>query len=170
MAGDMPIYSTYNATYGLKGDLREAHKNLNFVVTPPSRLMAERWIRHLETNGPNSTYLEILHSNATALGQNALLLMPEEYRKRIIIVAIAPDVFISRKLAKEAFNYVSQSDPVPRLQYFFGKNKDPDTSNVTYLPRHPNAKSKIDHNFDSPTYEKTIRDQIDFFLKGGYDD
>ena len=89
----------------------------------------------------------------------ALESYPEELRKKIRVVGIAPAAYIPNELCHSIVHYVSDRDPIPKIS----KNdrwKCRDT--VRVVPSHPNA-SRFDHSFNSPTYREHIEREINIY-------
>lgn len=59
--------------------------------------------------------MHFCHSQGTLHTRNALLALPSEVRARVIVVALAPAVVVSRDLCYDAFNYASKDDLIPTL-------------------------------------------------------
>lgn len=165
-AGDMPIRSTYNATHKVVNDLKEAKMGLNLVGTQPARLAYERKLQFFLNTSPNSVYMEVDHSQGNIHGAISQLLLPEEYRRRTVLVGIASALFSPKELWKEAFFYHSTKDPVPRLQKFIGKIPI-ETQNATAIE--PGKGEGSCHSFSSEIYRPFIEDHVKRYLRGEYD-
>jgi hypothetical protein len=110
----------------------------------------------------NNEILHICHSEGAINTRNALLLMPENYRNRITVLAIAPAAYISEKLAKEITHYTSDGDFVDKFDLIgrFSNKK-----NITKLKPHPDANRFFDHTILSPTYNSHIKQYLNNFTK-----
>lgn len=85
--------------------------------------------------------------------------MPQDLRKRIDVIAIAPAAYIDRELCRSRFHYVSW-DLFPFIDYGgYLRNKD----SVYMIKPHPNAKL-VDHNFDSPLYTEFLNYHIKKYI------
>ena len=126
----------------------------------------QRWVDFFE-HRKDGYYLEIQHSGGSAQGFIAGLTLPEEYRKRIIMVTIAGEVAIPDGLFKRVYNYRSTHDVVPHFQKVLG-NFSTKSAEVTVLKRHPDARF-FDHSYASPTYEERLIDHMSNFIEGAYD-
>jgi len=156
------VNGIHNSTHGFPNDLYESFVGLMcFRGTQPSRLIKQEWDDFFANNGPDAVLLHFCHSQGAILTRNAINDYPEELRKRIIVVAIAPAAYISPDLCKEVYHYVSSRDFVPYFD-FRGRIECRDT--IHYLEAHENA-GIWDHNFNSPTYEKVIEKHIDKYYK-----
>ena len=118
------------------------------------------------THGENAFYLEICHSEAAIVVRNGLCGFPSELRNRIIVVAISPAGYISRKLCHEVYHYVSKRDFVPFFDPF-GLIECWDT--VYFLDPHVDAPI-WDHDYRSPTFKDPLKYRIDVFIEnhGGF--
>ena len=114
-------------------------------------------------------YLTICHSQGAINVRNALEYYPEERRKRIIVLAVAPAAYISPKMCKQAHHLISENDSIPSLAAMRSREHKPlfdrNNPNVTMLPRHPKENLFNDHAFESKTYEKQTENFIKNFVK-----
>lgn len=104
------------------------------------------------------------HSQGVIHIRNALKTYPEERRKRIQIVAIAPGGYIDEELALGGvIHYRAKYDLVPRLDRSGAKKAKYTTFT---LPSHPDTKFSMigDHTFMSPTYTRVLRQEISDFI------
>lgn len=176
------ISGVYNATNGISMDLAEAFLlNHNGYSPITARLLKESWGEFHEKNleNPNVKLLQICHSQGTIDVKNALKDCPEKIRNRVIVLAIAPAAIVPDELCFNSYNYVSKNDFVyklephsietnltkedNRLRISFSKPPD-HRDELIILEPHPEA-SKFDHSFQSPTYEKAIKDILKLYLE-----
>ena len=165
-AGNMPIYSTYNATHGGFRDLQESRMGLNLVCTPPAVLAFQRKNAFFAQASSKETYLEVMISQGNIHGLISQLMLPKEYRERVVALSIAPAVFQPEGLWKTAFHYYSSKDPIPHLQKVVGIISS-HPKNVTVLT--PQQGDGIGHSFSSKMYETHISRHIEAYLRGNYD-
>lgn len=152
-AGGYLVQGIHNASHGFLNDLLECFFGLNFYRgTAPAKLMQRQWDEFFATNSPDSAYLHFCHSQGAIHTRNALLDYPEELRKRIIVVAIAPAAYISPEICKSVDHYVSNRDFVP---YFDLRGRAECRETIHYVKAHKHAKL-WDHDFKSPTYKQII--------------
>ena len=166
LAGNMPIHSTYNATHGGFSDLQESRMGLNLVGTSPAALAFQRKNAFFAQAPSKETYLEVMTSQGNIHGLISQLMLPKEYRERVVGVCIAPAVFQPEGLWKKAFHYYSSKDPIPHLQKAFGIISS-NPKNVTVLT--PERGDGIGHSFSSKMYETHISRHVEAYLKGDYD-
>lgn len=129
------------------------------IVLPASRLLIHQWAEFL-TREPHARFLQICTSRGAIEVQAALLCMPEEIRKRIIVIAIAPAYLISSALCHRAVNLVIEDDPVPLLS----PNHDLiDTSeDVWILLSHDDGADP--HDLHGVSYRKVLAQLVDRYL------
>ncbi len=167
LAGDMPIYSTYNATHGITKDLKECKMGLNLTVTPPVLYAWERKMKFFKNAPSNATMLEIDYSQGTIIGTLSQIMLPEEYRKRTVLLSIAPALFSPASLYKKSFHYCSKTDPIPRLQKVVGVIPNLAKS-ITFLT--PGKEDgRMGHSLTSPMYKKPLTDHMTRYIRGEYD-
>lgn len=165
LANKHNIYVVYNPTDGLFGDLRKCyHELFKFKMTPPTQKLHEKWNAFFAKAKLSERFLQFCHSQGAIQVRNALMTYPEDLRKRIIVVAIAPGAYISQELCYKVYHYISRRDIVP---YFdrMGLKKCQDT--ICILTPHKDA-AFFDHRFVSPTYRPAIEHHLKrFILTGG---
>lgn len=162
LGGGVPVYGVYNATHGIINDLLECFFGLNFFRgTTPVKLLHRQWDEFFATNGPDACFLQFCHSQGAIHVRNALLSYPEELRKRIIVVAIAPAAYISPDICKSVDHYVSSRDFIP---YFDVRGRAECKDTIHYIKAHDDA-GIWDHSFNSPTYEQAIKNHIRDYMR-----
>lgn len=177
IASNHSIDWVYNHSNGVAKDLAEIF-TMNYAGYSPNteKLLRETWIQFHEENknNPNAKYLFFCFSQGTIHAKNTLLSLPEEIRKRIIIVAIAPAAIIPKDLCYDSFNYASKKDIVPLGEATFasivGSGQDGRSEllqtaldhreQLIYLDPHPEA-TMLDHEFQSPTFADIIQTYVD---------
>lgn len=162
LAGKRKIFAIYNPTEGLFGDLKECyHELFKYKISPPIAKLHQKWYDFFATHGKREKFLQFCHSQGAIQVRNALLFFPEELRKRVIVVAIAPAAYISQEICANAYHYVSRRDIVPYIDRI-GRRKCKNT--IITLTPHPDA-AFFDHHFLSPTYKPAITHHLMQYLK-----
>ncbi len=158
------VIGVYNPSRGFGGDLMKCRKHLNLISTPEVDALHSAWNTYFKQN-PEGEILQICHSGGSAVVHLALLRLEEHLAKKVSVLSVAPSLPIERGLGKNALNLVSKfSDFVPSLHKGYGTMRQAaKNSDIEYLTRHPEAKSR-DHDFQSPTYQEKIRGSIEEFL------
>lgn len=162
MAGGSIIECIHNPSNGLIHDICRAFHSLYFNIA--SNVISEqhkKWDDYFEKNGTNCPILQICTSEGAINIRNSLKCYNPERRKMIDVLAIAPAAYIDRELCRNIYHYVSTRDFVPWFD-LRGRMENQDTTVI--LPAHKDA-NFWDHDFQSPTYEKVIRDHIKYHLK-----
>lgn len=150
----------YNPTNGFLNDARRfinsIHNDRASNVVP---VLNRSWSSYFERSPPDAWYIQFCHSEGAANVRNALKTY-DERRNRIMVVAIAPSVYIDDTLCGEIWHYCSRNDPVPWID-IFGRLRNQHTTTV--LEPHKDS-HWFDHDFQSPTYEEAIQDAYDYYL------
>lgn len=161
LAGGYNIHGVYNATHGMRKDLVDCFNGLSRDIwTRSVWRLHDQWDLHFRDS--DASYLQFCHSQGAIVTRLALEEYPDEKRKRINVVAVAPADYIPKELCQSVIHYeaAGHRDPIPRLN-MKGRNRCQDTIQV--LKSHPNADT-FDHAFNSPTYEKKILEEIQRYL------
>jgi len=111
-------------------------------------------------NDPNAKILHVCHSQGALHTRNALNKLPKELRKHIQVVAIAPAGYILEDLCETATHYVSSKDFIPSFDGE-GRGKCKDSTKVLK----PLGDTFLDHEFQSLTYEKVLRQNVNYFIR-----
>lgn len=158
LAGGVDVQGVYNATFTFLADVQEAGYNLyGHFATPPVRKLHEQWNDFFASS--DKPFLQTCHSQGAIHVRNALLSYDLELRKRIIVVGIAPAAYISPKICKECYHYVSR-DVVPWLDLI---GRFSNSEYVYPLKPHPDADWN-DHSFQSPTYAEIIEQRLKSYI------
>lgn len=186
-AGEVKVEGVYNHSNTGAGDFLEII-SLNYLGVAPvtGALLLENWTKFHEANrdNPHAKYLQFTHSMGTILTRNALLMAPHEIRDRVIVVAIGPAAIIPEGLCFDSIHYASENDLVhygevihtlllagvntesqqtelfqAQLLQQLWENRD----RLVLLPPHPEA-TGLDHDFESPTFEKQIARHVQEYL------
>lgn len=165
LGNDCNIQVAYNGTHGLF-DLGECYLGMNHIATEPVKMLHENWNNFFDKSSPDANYLQVGHSQALIHIKNGLMSYPDERRQRILVLAIAPAVYIPKKICKDVFHYRAKfhRDPIPHVFDLGGAMRCRDT--IIELDSHPNAPS-WDHAVQSKTYKKYIRDHFDNYMNNG---
>jgi hypothetical protein len=176
------VYNHSNGPWGI-GDLLEiAFLNYPGVAPITADVLIENWARFHEENknNPNAKYLQIAHSMGTILTRNALRKAPKEIRDRVIVVCIGTAIVIPDELCHQSFAFASKRDFVHLGEdvytYFIRIFSDEpqqrellqqllvSKGKLIVLDPHLDAKL-MDHDYESPTFTKEIKDIIEAYLK-----
>ena len=177
--GNPCIEGIYNHTNGKLIDFFEIF-TFNYKGYSPitKGLLIQKWSAFHEKNKdrPNAKILHFCHSQGAIHTKNALMGLPKEIRDRIIVIAIAPAEVVPKVLCYNSFNYASETDIVPDgeilMSWFANSHIESDReeflinpfeiqSELIRLKRHEDATDKLDHGFQSPTFDE----KINFHLK-----
>lgn len=163
MADGYNINTVFNATHGRVTDVEEYHLGSCYIATEPVRQLHKMWNAFFENSSSNSQYLMICHSQGATHTRNALLDYPDELRKRIHVVAIAPGSYIYGDTCASVFHYRAAwwRDFVPRFDKSGARREK---SSVFTLDSHEQA-SLFDHEFKSPTYTAAIKHHVKKFIR-----
>lgn len=162
-SGGYNIHGLYNPTHGPYFDLKEAAWGLEGVRTNPVQLFKDEWAQKLANLPPDQFALHICHSHSAIYTNLALQDSSDEIRKRVRVIAFAPADYISRDICHSVQHYEAPlwRDLIPQINWR-GRRQNRDSTTV--LPSHPNA-SWHDHSILSPTFEQTLKREIDTYLK-----
>jgi hypothetical protein len=139
----------------------ELFESLSPFDSPPALLLQKQWKKFFSQN-PDLKYLQICHSQGALHVQKALMGLTEEERKRIVVVAIAPQVIISKRLCYTADNYLSTHDFIPFLNI---NGREKDLVEEIHI-RNPDKKAPLwDHDFESATYREALKFHIEKYMK-----
>ncbi|KAF3362707.1 Uncharacterized protein PHSC3_000694 [Chlamydiales bacterium STE3] len=165
IGGGYNFHLTHNASRGNGVDTIESMLNLRYIATTPVRLLHQEWNNFFENCPPDAMYLHICHSQGAIHTRNALLDYPDELRKRIFVVAVAPAAYIYTETCAKVFHYIAEAhrDGVPRID-LAGLQRVRHT--VEVLPSHPDA-PHMDHTILSPTYKNKLATHISNYLSSG---
>ncbi|MCP5508633.1 MAG: DUF687 family protein [Chlamydiales bacterium] len=106
------IRGLYSATYGVVSDVFYTVRGQAGVIMRPVELLLRQWSRFFHRNFEDN-YLQICHSQGAVMVHHALNLLPDELRKRICVIAIAPAYFIPPADGCQVLHFVKYSDIVP---------------------------------------------------------
>lgn len=179
------VTGIYNRTHGAAVDVAES-VFLNYMGCSPntSTLLEAEWRTFHEANAhnPNAKLLQICHSQGAFAVKNALEKTSPDIQDRVIVVAIAPAAIVPSKLCFQSYNYASKEDFIPQLSPIRDRraiddviiprfNEEPQDykHELILLEPHPEAE-KLDHAFDSPTFEPVLKKILENYAehKGEY--
>ena len=162
LAGRRNVYTVYNPTSGVFGDLKKCyHELFRFKISEPVSKLHEKWDSFFALHPKHVKYLQFCHSEGSIQVRNALARYPHELRKRIIVIAIAPAAYISDEICHHTYHYVSRRDIVP---YFDRLGRKICKDSIIRLTPHPEARF-FDHHFLSPTYRDAITHHLKEYLR-----
>jgi hypothetical protein len=152
------IHGVFKANRPLHLELLESISSFD---TPPVLLLQNQW-RAFFLRQPDCKYLQICHSQGVLHVKKALEGLTAEERKKIIVVAIAPQVTIPNDLCYKVDHYLSTRDFVPYLQ---GNPVENSLSQDVHI-RAPEKKAPLwDHDFESPSYLEALRFHIENYIE-----
>jgi hypothetical protein len=178
-APNLSINWVHNRSHGPLLDLAEIF-SLNYTGHSPNTapLLQKEWEAFHQANAdrPNAKYLQICHSQGALHVRNALMHAPKEIRDRVIVIAIAPAVVISKKDCYQAVNYACKGDIVPHgelayLGFFEGDRPEPSKTmeaaierqgTIIWLDPHPDTKNV--HDFQNPAFIQILKNKIEDHL------
>jgi hypothetical protein len=155
------IHCTYGATVDFQTDLSSALMGQKGVITPPVLQLLEEWQDFAEKNeGNNQRILQFCHSRGAVEVYNALRVAPEELRKRIIAVAIAPAYLIPPELAHKVVNLLIPSDAVSKI---VTNRHLMDSPHTKILKDHSDGANP--HDPHGSSYREILRPMVDRFIQ-----
>ena len=162
MAADHYVTFVYNKSHGFIADVVRSFFELYFYMqTEAVKNQQARWDAYFNFADSTSLLFHLCHSEGAIITRNALMTYPEELRKRIIVIAIAPGAYIDKKYAYQVIHYRSTRDIVPLFD-FVGAYRCRESTVV--LKPHPDA-PLFDHSISSPTYQEPLEYQVDNYMK-----
>ena len=163
------MHCVYASDQGTLADASSVTLAHTMQILPQARLLIQRWTEFFEKAGPNEKYLQICMSRGAIDVAAALAALPEELKKRILVIAIAPAYIIENTTCCKAINLIIKEDPIPFIapnSPLIGK-----ACEVKILPRHTDCANQHDpHGSSYRTYITPLVDQyirtndIDFLL------
>lgn len=162
LSGGHQVDAIYNCSHGNDNDLYESFINLKYECTEPSIRLRELWDQKFEEIGLEGYILHYCHSQGAIITRNALMEYPEDLRKRIILVAIAPGSYIDENFCSDITHYLVTKDVVPMIDatgYLMAECQ----KTIRILE---SIEGGQDHAFRSATYQEAIQKQFQEFIKG----
>ncbi|MBI5273888.1 MAG: RHS repeat-associated core domain-containing protein [Chlamydiales bacterium] len=150
------VTAVYNSTKNIFVDGKESWLGLKGVYTPPVEKVVNEIYEMYDGLRPGQVIKILPHSQGTILAYNAIDCLPKEIRDRIKILAIAPAKCFERGFVKWSKNIMSL-DFVPLFQKGCTDIKFKDCDIEFIMPK---KFTLWDHDFQSKTYKKRIRDFI----------
>lgn len=161
ISDDVEVLLLYNETRGFLLDFIEAFRNVILKQKTYSCRRFTKSLKDIFDKVPEDVHFLIIgHSQGTALMNLELEGLSEDRKQRTHLVAVAPSAYISKENYGSVTHLVSERDLVPLVDYH-GRNACLDTTKV--LKPHKDA-PWFDHGFQSPTYEKHLRNEINKFV------
>jgi RHS repeat-associated protein len=157
--GGVNVSYSYNASAGILVDSLEVRLQMMEYCNKPVKLLAQNFRQCISEMGGvdgGGTIIHTCHSQGAIITHLALGLLTPEERQMIETHSFGGAAMICRNECRKAYNYVSTSDPVPKLSsavrftqnYGFG-NKD---YNLEVLP----SKRCLEHSIDCTTYQNKM--------------
>ncbi|MBS0621266.1 MAG: DUF687 family protein [Verrucomicrobia bacterium] len=116
-ADNHALECVYSPTQGKMIDRMNALIQISgSTLNPATKELLQNWIRFFYTH-PTERYLQIAYSRGALETYNALQLLPQELRDRIIVIAIAPARNIPGKFAHKVYNLCLEGDPIKAFSY-----------------------------------------------------
>lgn len=122
LEGSPLFIGLYNPDLGLIRHVRQVFKEINYISGPETSAVIQKrqfMVTILEQFGkvnPGILWLDVLHSEAGVITQRAIEGMTEDQKtklkERLLILAIAPALPVSKAFTKEAINIYSEKDNV----------------------------------------------------------
>ncbi|MDP1835153.1 MAG: RHS repeat-associated core domain-containing protein [Chlamydiales bacterium] len=159
LSGGFNVNFICNQTHNIIFDIMECILGVHHVTTRPVELLHKEWDKSLAAE---PTILQICTSQGVIHVRNALLTYPEHLRNRIIVLAIAPAVYIDRDLCRQVIHYRAadpRRDFIPRCFDKRGEARAREQGTIRDVPSHKDA-SFFDHSISSPTYSDPIQHHI----------
>jgi RHS repeat-associated protein len=163
MGSDHFVNFVHNKSTGFVGsDIVRCFFELYFYMkTEAVQNQIDRFRSYFATAGPDAYYYHECHSEGAIVTRNALMRLPEEIRKRIIVLAIAPGAYIDEKYCYRVRHVVSTRDIVPLLDVVGALCNQNTTVRVK-----PHADAPLfDHPLSSPTYVRFRREGLSNYME-----
>lgn len=162
LSGGYNVHFVYNATHGLR-DASEYFMGLRHIATEPVRQLHAMWNSFFEQSSASAKFLMICHSQGAVHVMNALLDYPPELRRRITVVAVAPGAYIYQETCAQVVHYRNASKRRDYVPYIDKGGAARSRETIVDVMSHPDA-GWFDHNFQSLTYKKYVRDELINFI------
>jgi hypothetical protein len=124
------------------------------VITETKKKLRDAWmefyISHL--NNPEAKTFHVCHADGGSATVKELLKIPQEVRNRVVVLAIASDESISKKLCYSVRQYMGKNDFIKTI-----KAKGISKSSCSTDPN-------MDDNFQSPKFELKIKKSLCKYL------
>jgi hypothetical protein len=162
LSGGYNIHGVYGATQGSVDPLTCA-LGLSFIDTGRMKHLHAAWDKAFQKN-KNGYHLHICHSRGATDTRNALLSYPEELRKRIIVVALAPAAYIYSHTCAQVTHYRVDSpsrDPVPYIDRI-GAARERNT--IVDLPPHPES-GIVAHGLMDIIFRMVTAERVDEYIQ-----
>ncbi len=154
------IHGTFSATVSPLWDLLSAVLGQGGTCTPPIIQLLEQWQDFFEKDG-SSKILQLCTSRGAIEVNNALKELPNELRKRVIVITIAPACLISTDDCHRAVNLVIESDPV--VQMAANRHLLHDPRHTWKLANHAN--NEHPHNLHGSSFREKLITLIDQYIR-----
>ena len=161
-ADDSFVYHVHNASHNKFFDLLDCAAGFIRASSPPVNLLVNLWKELDKLHPPHVKFFHVCHSQGSLETRNSLEFLPKSIRERIIVLAIAPATIIPKKMCHRSFNYATRLDIVPYIDLY---NRIRYRKQITILKSHSSVSPWMDHSFNSPTYDKPIKDRLTEYLQ-----
>lgn len=163
LLSNLNIQGVHSASFGFLPDAWCYWQAVrNYVAYEGVRELHKMWDEFFLRSSPQAIFLMICHSRGVVYVRNALMDFPEDLRKRIEVIAVAPGGYIDPSICRSIKHYVSQGDFIPLLD-MAGRERFRRT--IISLRPHPDAWSWFDHGMRSPTYQRSLKEEISEYDK-----
>lgn len=162
LSGGYKVHFVYNATHGAGRDLQECHMGLQYIATEPVTMLHNMWDQFFDEAPRGAKFLTICHSQGAIHVRNALLDYPPKWRKRIVVMAIAPGAYIFQETCAKVIHYRMENalkDPVPRIDQEGDKRSRETIVDISSL-----VWGILDHQFQSLSYQSYISAGLTEFI------
>ena len=163
-SGGYNVMGVYNATHGMEKDLTKCRMGLEYNAAYEPTMMLKNVCSNLLQQDKAHQIMIICNSGGAICTRNFLLDAPSYMQRQISVLAIAPAAFIPESMCRRVRHFVSKNDFIPWMSDDVVK-KARQEGTLLHLRRHPKAPFFPDHAFNSPTYEKPMRDEIKQFIE-----
>ncbi len=153
------LYFTYSAAVNHTWDLASGILGQGGLPMPAVLELLEHWLDFFETDEDNYL-LQLCTSRGAIEVHNALCLLPEEKRLRIIVIAIAPACLIPQEIAHKVVNLIILSDPIIHI----ASNRH--LLNASYtLALAPHRNTLNPHDMFGSSYMEQLAPMIDSYIR-----
>jgi hypothetical protein len=153
------IHASYSATVNQRWDFASAILGQGGTATPPVVQLLEQWLDFAE-KCDHDRLLQLCTSRGAIEVHNALKLLPDAVRQRIIVITIAPACLIPAELAYKVVNLIVPSDPVVQVA---ANRHLLDSPHTVKLPPHNNNQNP--HDLFGSSYRDRLRPMIDQYIR-----
>jgi RHS repeat-associated protein len=170
LIGRYNVHYVCNSTWSVGQDvsraLLERYASLKIGVV---YRLKEEWTKYLAEN-KESIVIHVTMSEGSLHADMTLPLIPEELRRRIHIIAVAPATCISKEMCASVIHFYCKKDPVPNLMALPRARElgQMDTFKEMTLPKKDDKwykPYKHHHEFQSPIYKKDVESRVKLIME-----